>query len=169
MELNAKIYLKCTNPEFIEVLSNFDKEGFNVKISSYELEINAESLEISFQGGGDLDTDVQGILGYLIENNCHEIRAYTAGDEDPYCNLYLVDDEGLILYKIDSGIYEHLSECDTDEIEDSEQLKEAYSEGPRIYFESQFNLWKSGLSNRNLEDVSNIVESVIDQSESLCE
>ena len=167
MELNAKIYLKCTNPDFIEVLSNFDKEGFDIEISSYELGVNAENLEMSFQGGSDIETDLQGILVYLMENSCHEIRAYTAGDEDPQCNLYLVDDEGLLLFEIDPGIYEHLSECDPDEIEDSEQLKEAYSEGPRAYFESQFNLWKSDLSNRNLEDVSSIVKSVIDQSESL--
>lgn len=134
-----------------------------------EYEVSVEEFEnkngftvISVMGGSATEYGIEGIIAEIADKGFSVIRAYMLGDEDPWCRLYAVEGEELVSFECDPSIYEHLSCCDEEQINESEELKEAHSKGPEKFFGDRFDWWKQGLENLNLPPISSEIESIIE-------
>jgi len=169
MECYGTIYFENVNEDF--KLTNFVKD---LAVNNHELGIEGSDVtnnsitSIDFIGGSDTDNCIVSIMSELNAKDIKFVKGYWTGDEEPFIELlWVCKDTGKIdSSAISDGIFEMLSEIECEEeIEDSKELKEAYTKGPKIYFESKYNKWVSGLESQNLDQAKDLLDSVISSSE----
>ncbi|RZF82955.1 hypothetical protein EXT46_05750 [Pseudoalteromonas sp. CO325X] len=167
MESYGTIYFSNENSELelVNLAKGIAEGDFGLGIESEETTNGISVIEVI--GGSRTEDGVKSILTALNDKKVQVVKAYIIGDEGPWCRLYSIDDSNLSSVECSDGIYEYLSECEEEEIEDIPELKIALEKKPRGYFEPKFNTWALGLESADTNAIKGVMEAIIESSEDL--
>ncbi len=167
MEAYGTIYFKNENNDItlVDMVKDLAISTFGLGIEGEETSNGYSTVEVI--GGSRTEDGVEEIVKVLNDKNISLVKAYVIGDEEPWCRLYSINDSGVATVQCSDGIYEYLSECEEDEINEVEELRIAHETKPRDYFEPKFNAWNEGLESVDTKAIKGLIEIIIECSEDL--
>jgi|TARA_B110000196_G_C20902497_1_gene546580 hypothetical protein len=175
MEMYGVVIINIESEQDIQNLQNkideMSEEHSGNKFDFEKVKHNSTQALLQFMSDSSGSMVLDDLFAYFAEENLPFAKASIIGDEDPFINLYWIDNGDYYQSNIESSRYEYLSEADEDELDEDDL---AFLSNPKKTILEDYKLWKKGIVviesfNEINSIVGDVIDSVIEDCESMVE
>lgn len=163
MEHYAQLFIATADTAAVQAWLNEQADESDLSLEA--ITVHAGMVVVALTGDSTTPEQVALLMQALQQQGANLVKGWITGDEDPWCQLLTATETGVDSETLESALFEHLAECDEDDIAHSKGLLLAYHKGPSAYFTNLFTTWRQGLEAQDLSVVQQHIDNVIADAE----